>query len=239
MNLTRFVLGLALAGTLAGAAEAYTVDPGLIPVNHVFGTYLRGAEANGDWTGAGYGYSQPSSIGDLSANTIFDTGNGAVRDGSWIQENSGAYGFANDTWDGVGSIWDLGAASSVIDVFPFIDHVTTGETALQEGTEFRVFGSNDLSNWTAASFGETWAQGYNAATIYDDYASRWSFGRSAYRYVGIEAGNWETKFDSGDSEIDAVARPVPEPASLFLLGGGMVGLAGLARRRRKGASAIG
>lgn len=230
MKLGKLILGAVLVVVTAGGAEAYTTHIGTITLNHTFGTYLRGADDHGDWTGAGYGYSMPSTIGYAAGNTIYDTSNGAALDGSWIQETGGGFG----SWQGQGTIWDLGFASSSVDVFPFIDHADPPETPLQEGTEFRIYGSNDLGNWFAAVWTDSWTQGYNAATIYDDYTSRWSFGASAYRYVGLVAGNPELNFNSFDAEIDAVgvARPIPEPATMLLLGGGLLGLAGARARRR-------
>lgn len=231
MRIRHTLLGAALLLGATTAANAYTTHAGTITVNHVFGTYLRGADANGDWTGAGYGYSMPSTIGYTAGNTIYDTANGAALDGSWVQETGGGFG----DWQGQGSIWDLGSASSWVDVFPFIDHADPpAETPLEEGTEFRVWGSNDLNNWFAAEWTDTWVQGYNAATIYDDHTSRWNF-QGAYRFVGIVAGNPELDFNSFDAEIDAVgvAQPVPEPTSLLLIGGGLLGLAVARTRKRK------
>lgn len=230
MRIRTTLLGAVLLLGATTAANAFTTHSGTITVNHVFGTYLRGAEDHGDWTGAGYNYSMPSTIGYTAGNTIYDTANGAALDGSWVQETGAGFG----NWSGQGSIWDLGVASSSVDVFPFIDHADPSGTALQEGLEFRVWGSNDLSSFFAADLTDTWDQGYNAATDYDDYTSRWQF-QTPYRFIGIVAGNPEVNYDSFDAEIDAVgfAQPVPEPTSLLLIGGGLLGLAVVRVRRRK------
>jgi hypothetical protein len=232
MKISKALVVTALTLGSVGGAQAYTTHTGTINVNHTWATYLRGAEAHGDWTGAGYGYSMPSTIGYTAGNSIYDTSNGAGLDGSWVQEYNGGGG----QWSGQGSIWDLGVASSSVDVFPFIDHVGGGETAVQEGTEFRVWGSNDLTSWIQGTWTDSWTDGYNAATIYDDHTSRWDFG-SSYRYVGIVAGNGEVGYYSDDAEIDAVgvAQPIPEPTSILLIGAGLVGMGIVHIRKRKSA----
>ena len=229
MRLCLSILAIGWTLVSAGSAGAYVIHDGTLAVNHVFGQYLDGAEYNGYWLGHDNAYAGPSAIGFSAGNSIFDSALGDLYDGSWVQDYSGPWGLVDQVWNGVGAVWDLGTPSATVDVFPFVDH---GEIAFEEGTEFRVFGSNDLSVWTAATFEETWTGGYNPVTVYDDYTSRWRFGGQAFRYVGLESGNWETLFDSADCEIDAVARPVPEPGTVWMLGLGLVLAWGACARRR-------
>lgn len=223
MKSNRGVLAVAaLVLLVPGVAGAYTTYGGTISPSGIFATYLSGGEDSGDWDGVSdYGYTQPS----------LNPTPGDAFDSSWIQETSAGYG----VWSGQGMIFDLGSAQSVVTVFPYIDHVGTGESELVEGTEFRVYGSTGSSAagvWTAATWDAVWVDGVSAAVKHDNYVSQWSFA-TPYRYIGIVAGNPETGFASFDAEINAIAAPVPEPSSLYLLSGGLLGLAGVSRRLRK------
>jgi hypothetical protein len=213
---------VALVLLVPGVAGAYTTYGGTISPSGGFATYVSGAEDSGDWDGiTNYGYTQPS----------LNPTPGNAFDNAWIQDTSAGFG----VWNGQGLIFDLGSAQSVVTVFPYIDHVGTNESELLEGTEFRVYGSNSsnpLGSWTAANWDAVWVDGVSAAVRHDNYVSQWSFA-TPYRFIGIAAGNPETGYASFDTEINAIAAPVPEPSSLYLLGGGLFGLAGVSRRLRK------
>ena len=211
----------ALILTLPGVASAYVTINGTINVNHSFATYLRGADAHGDWTGAGYNYSMPSGIGFLAGNHVNDNG-------SWVQE-AAIRAARGQRRLHLGFRIRLARRRRL----PVHRPCQSGETALQEGTEFRVYGSNVLNApvWNAATWTASWTDGHIGNQIYDDYTSRWEF-NSGYRYVGIVAGNPEANFLCEDAEINAVATPVPEPASLILLGGGLLGIAAVRRRKK-------
>ncbi len=212
----------AVAVLVPGIAGAYTTYGGTISPSGGYATYLSGAENSGDWDGfTNYGYTQAS----------VNLTPGDALDNAWIQDTSAGFG----VWSGQGLVFDLGSAQSVVTVFPFIDHVGTGESELLEGTEFRVYGSNSpnpMGSWTAANWDAVWVDGISTAFVHDNYVSQWSF-TSPFRYIGIAAGNPETGYASFDTEINAIAAPVPEPTSLYLMSGGLLGLAGVSRRIRR------
>ncbi|MEE2665627.1 MAG: thrombospondin type 3 repeat-containing protein, partial [Myxococcota bacterium] len=177
--------------------------PGVVPLDHQFGSYLTGAEGSGDWSGVGYGSETPSGIFLAAANQLDDAAAGGPRDGGWVSESGNQGG----SWDGNGTIWDLGLRSEFVDVFPFTDQAGAAAGVFLSATSLRVWGSNDLLTWEEADLDTVWQQGYRADAVYDDYTSRWSW-PSAYRYVGIVAGNPQTGVLAPEAKIDALGAPL-------------------------------
>jgi hypothetical protein len=153
--------------------------------------------------------------------------NGDALDGLWAQI------YSDGGW------WDLGRAFSQIAVFTSQDH----GPYLAEGLEYRVYGTNTLWDDTSLSpqattsdvFLDGWRT-HNSAEdgngndwLSDDIAGVFDLG-GPHQYIKLVA--WGAS-PLNEPEVDAVAGVVPEPSTCFLMGLGLVGLAGLRRKFRK------
>lgn len=70
----------------------------------------------------------------------------------------------------------------------------------------------------AAGFGDTFSIDFTLPT--------------AYQYFGIRVSSYSAGLGYMDPEINALAAPIPEPASFLLLGSGLCGIAAKLRRKR-------
>jgi len=156
-------------------------------------------------------------------------------------EISGNATFSGSNWgssnDGL-AIWIYGADVTTI-TKPF--NVVTGQgifvqflhTDRNDGYAYFETSTN-FTDWTGQGDVDTW----------EDYDTGLNNGPNKYAlisglttgdyYLRIISGNHSVGADTDDLHLDSFGTtPVPEPATMFLLGFGLVGIAGLTRKIRK------
>jgi hypothetical protein len=123
--------------------------------------------------------------------------------------------------------WSFGVSSSQFITYPSIDHGPTWDERLESS----LLGLERAARVLGALV-HIWEQGSDATSLDDNPASLWSFGFSTFQ-ISLTNGLSQNQhaYSDGDAEIDAVAAVVPEPATLSLLGIGVIVLVG---RRRRG-----
>lgn len=131
---------------------------------------------------------------------------------------------------GTGNIWDLGAPSNQVAVFPIIDHGPLPQEAIEytaylsNNPNASATGTDGNTDWVLATLDRVYLEGWNAAWIADGFTTVWRLpGGQTFRYVNVVSGGPGAIHRDGDDEIDTVigltAEGDPVPAQKTSWGG--------------------
>ena len=219
----------------------YTLPSGVDVIEVGDSDTTAGDRADFDWvqenraieTGSPPGGNHPGSVGamgwtvgspDLSPH--IDPATGAAHQHSDEEVPAGPLPHLdNDAW--------TRPFFSMIDVFSIISSgEDTDVTRRDAALDYVVAFGNSVTG--ASSVGVpviVWTQGWTTATTIDDYVARWIPAiPGQYDLVAIEPAGGVGH--DGVTEIDAIKAVVPIPAAAWLFGSGLIGIVGMARRKK-------
>ncbi|HBH61200.1 MAG TPA: hypothetical protein DDX85_05560 [Nitrospiraceae bacterium] len=209
---------MASAETINTYVGVITVTPGTAPYDPGnVGTWVNVSDLSG--AGVGYGTSYPLPIPPAPTPAVA----GSTLDHYWVQSATNEL------------IYLLNTAASAVIGFPGNDH---GPLPM-ENMEYKMWGSNDMITWTVGTLTAIYHDGWDATNpnnVQDWYATRWDFSQDYLYFKTVGTPGVVVGWGDYDPEMDgiaAVASSVPEPASMLLLGFGLIGLAGFRNRFKR------
>ncbi len=190
-----------------------TVTPGVAPYDPGnVGTWVN----VGDLSGAGVGYGTTYPYPGAPSPSVA----GSTLDHFWVQSSTNEL------------IWRLNTPVSAVIGFPGNDH---GPLPM-ENMEYMMWASNDMITWYVGTLTAIYHDGLDSdhQSLQDWYATRWDFAQDFIYFKTVGTPGVVQGWSDYDPEMDGIAAAaVPEPATIFVLGLGFVGLAGLRRRFRR------
>ena len=204
----------------AGYASTFTLPSapcGSHPGNLGMSLYIGGNQGC-----SGYSYNPGNYDYTCGGATLADYADrGRCLDMWWIQDN----GDGDIT---SGNIWDLGAASNQVAVFPIIDHGPLPEEAIEytaylsNNPGATTIGTDGNTEWVLATLDKVYLEGWISTWIADGFTTVWRLpGAQTFRYVNVISGGVGAIQHDGDDEIDTVigltssGNPVPAQPSTW------------------------